>query len=122
MGAAPKQRSARLSRAKCLVLSAARASFIGRWPPEEGNRYLASSNKGNSTRYVAIDLGASTGRLIAGEISRGKLHLTEAGRFKTPMARDAATGYQCWDLDEIVAQIEAALGRCTASGAVASVG
>jgi rhamnulokinase len=38
------------------------------------------------------------------------------------MTRDAATGYQCWDLDEIVAQIEVALGRCAASGAVASVG
>jgi rhamnulokinase len=38
------------------------------------------------------------------------------------MSRDAATGYQCWNLDEIVSQIEEALGRCTASGAVASVG
>jgi len=83
---------------------------------------LASDKNGNGPRCIAIDLGASSGRLIVGEIARGQFRLTEAGRFKTPMTRDAATGYQCWELDEIVAQIEVALGRCSASGAVASVG
>lgn len=83
---------------------------------------MAGNRNGSSPRCVAIDLGASSGRVILGDVSEGQLRLTEAGRFKTPTTRDAATGYQCWELDKIVSQIEEALGRCTASGAVASVG
>lgn len=78
--------------------------------------------EGNGTRHVAIDVGASTGRLVAGQIRDGCWSIQEVGRFRTPMVHDEETGYQCWDLDAIVAEVGVALGRYAAHGPVASVG
>ena len=70
--------------------------------------------------HVAVDLGAGSGRLIAGELCQGRLELREISRFPTPSG--SADGYQCWDLDAIEAQVRAGLALCAASGPVASVG
>jgi len=75
-----------------------------------------------SLNCVAVDLGAGSGRLIAGQVSGGRLELAEAGRFQTPSFYDAASGYQCWNIDEIEAKVREALASCTAAGPVASVG
>jgi rhamnulokinase len=77
---------------------------------------------GNGTRHVAIDVGASTGRLVAGQLRDGRWAIEEIGRFRTPMVQDEATGYQCWEIDSIFAEVGAALYRFAARGPLASVG
>jgi rhamnulokinase len=60
-------------------------------------------------RCLAIDLGASSGRLVMGEIAGGCWKLREVGRFRTPTSVDPRWGYQCWDTEAIVGQIEESL-------------
>ncbi len=71
---------------------------------------------------LAIDLGAGSGRLVSGRVSSGRFELTEVGRFRTPTWIDGSTGYQCWGTEEILAEIQRALVRGSASGPLASVG
>jgi rhamnulokinase len=59
----------------------------------------------DADRVIAIDLGAGSGRVVAAQIGAGRLELQEAHRFPTPRFRHAGTGYQCWDLDLIEAQV-----------------
>ncbi len=76
----------------------------------------------NGPRHLAIDLGASSGRIVVGQIRDGRLDVQTAGRFRTPLVQHAASGYQCWDIDEIVSQVEQHLERCAAEAPLASVG
>ncbi len=63
---------------------------------------------------LAVDLGAGSGRMVSGEIAGGRWKLEEVGRFRTPTFIDADWGYQCWDIDEIMARVERLIGRiCT---------
>jgi len=73
-------------------------------------------------RLCAVDLGASSGRAVAGRIESGRWVLDEVARFTTPSVHDTASGYQCWDIDEIAVQVRAALERAAALGPVVSVG
>lgn len=73
-------------------------------------------------RICTVDLGAGSGRVVAGCLAEGRWALEEVGRFPTPVSNDAACGYQCWDLDAIVGHVRAALERAAALGPVASVG
>jgi len=83
---------------------------------------LASHEAGKSLLCVAIDLGAGSGRLIAGELRQGKLTLLEAGRFTTHSSKARAAGYQHWEIDAIEAHMREGLALCTSKGSVASVG
>lgn len=58
---------------------------------------------------VAIDLGASSGRVAMVDWDGERLGLQLTRRFDTPWWRDPPTGYQCWDLDGIEAEIRAGL-------------
>lgn len=54
--------------------------------------------------YLAIDLGAGSGRVIAGTISGGRLVLDELHRFpNVPVYRD---GMLCWDFSRLFGEIE----------------
>jgi len=74
----------------------------------------------NVTR-LAIDIGASNGRLILGWPENGKLHTKEIHRFPNEMIR---TGKNlCWDVDTIFDEIITGLKKCARSGLIpASVG
>ena len=70
--------------------------------------------------YAAIDIGASSGRVIMGWLEEGKMHLEEVHRFDNVQKRSG--GHDCWDIDtlykEIVAGLKAAYektGRIPAS-------
>ncbi|MGB0373130.1 MAG: rhamnulokinase [Opitutales bacterium] len=53
--------------------------------------------------YLAVDLGAGSGRVLAGSYEGGKIHLTEINRFEnTPV--ELSTGYH-WNLDELFENI-----------------
>lgn len=58
-------------------------------------------------RHLAIDIGASSGRHIVGEIVDGRLHLTEVYRFDNGLTeRD---GHLCWDIDALAESVVAGL-------------
>ncbi|MDD3335882.1 MAG: rhamnulokinase [Eubacteriales bacterium] len=69
--------------------------------------------------YLAIDIGASSGRHILGSIHNGKLRLEEIYRFSN--AASQKNGHLCWDLDNLCQQVLSGL-KAAASAAPVSVG
>ena len=50
-----------------------------------------------ASRHLAIDIGASSGRAIVGELDEtGRLRLTEVHRFENGLVQRA--GHLCWDI------------------------
>jgi rhamnulokinase len=76
----------------------------------------------NTVRSAAVDLGASSCRVVVGELAGGRIAIEEAGRFRTPTRMDGAAKYQCWDLDAIVSRTRGILEQCAADAPLASVG
>jgi rhamnulokinase len=75
-----------------------------------------------ASKCLAIDLGAASGRLVSGQVRDGHWILAEEARFRTPTKVDASSGYQYWDTDEILREIEDQLGRILAAEELASLG
>jgi len=71
--------------------------------------------------YVAIDLGAESGRVMVGTVSEGKLTLNEIHRFANgPIEQDGALR---WDFSKLMTEIKAGLGKALGSGKeAASIG
>ncbi|WP_088810631.1 MULTISPECIES: rhamnulokinase [Listeria] len=64
--------------------------------------------------YVAVDIGASSGRLILGEIAQDKLVLREVHRFKNGFTfRD---GHDRWEIDQLIREIFAGLTKLKQEG------
>lgn len=53
--------------------------------------------------HIAVDIGASSGRLIAGKIENGKLSIQEIHRF--PNGFKNINGTYVWDIDHLLAEI-----------------
>ena len=71
-------------------------------------------------RYLAVDIGASSGRHILGHVENGKIALEEVYRFdNSQVVRD---GHDCWDLDALVASVKAGIDAALAKGPVESIG
>ena len=60
--------------------------------------------------YLAVDLGASSGRVIGGYIEDGRLILEELHRFENGMTRE--DGSLCWDYNHIFSEILKELKIC----------
>ena len=75
-----------------------------------------------SAKIAAVDIGASSGRVILGGLKDGILSLTEAHRFENALHRDAITGHQCWDLDLLEAEMRKGLAIAQAQAPISSVG
>ena len=75
----------------------------------------------DSLGCAAIDLGASTGRVVVAETDGERITLREAARFDTPLVNDPS-GYQCWDVDAIEARCREGLLAARAISPIASVG
>ncbi|KQH87907.1 rhamnulokinase [Vibrio furnissii] len=66
--------------------------------------------------FIAVDIGASSGRLMAGEYTAEQLTLTEVHRFNnTLVERDQQV---CWNLDELLGQIQYGVDQLVAGGQV----
>ena len=63
-------------------------------------------------RYLAIDIGASSGRHILGSLRDGAIVLEEIHRFDNGMTERG--GAQCWDIGALVAEVKAGLAKCAA--------
>lgn len=60
--------------------------------------------------YLAVDIGASSGRHILGWLEEGKLKLSEIYRFKNgAVPRD---GHRCWDADGLRENVIKGIGKC----------
>lgn len=71
---------------------------------------------------VAADLGASSGRVIAGQVIDGTLRLHEVNRFPTGFSKDPNSGYLCWAIDDIENQIREGLKIASELATVNSIG
>lgn len=60
--------------------------------------------------YLAIDVGASSGRHILGHIENNKLHLEEIYRFKNEIINDKKS--LCWDIDNLLKEVKTGLSMC----------
>ena len=60
--------------------------------------------------YLAVDLGASSGRVIGGYIKDGSLVLEELHRFENGMIRRG--GSYCWDYNRIFSEILEGMKKC----------
>ncbi len=66
--------------------------------------------------YLAIDMGASSGRHILGSYEDGKLHLEEVYRFDN--VQKTVNGHDCWDTEHLWNSILEGLKVCKALGKI----
>ena len=66
--------------------------------------------------YLAIDIGASSGRHILAHLEDGKMVLEEVHRFPNGMVEKG--GENVWDVDELFAQIKTGMKKCAELGKI----
>ncbi len=66
--------------------------------------------------YLAIDIGASSGRHMLGSLQNGKIVLEEVYRFWNGM--DDVDGSLCWDVDRLFREIITGMKRCAEIGKI----
>ena len=66
--------------------------------------------------HLAVDLGASSGRLILGGLENGRIVLEEVYRFENNVVR--RDGHLCWDYDRLFTQILNGLRHCKDIGKI----
>ncbi len=70
--------------------------------------------------YLAIDIGASSGRHIIGNVKDGKIALEEVYRFDNSQVR--RDGHDCWDIEKLVASVQAGIDAAAAKAPIDSIG
>jgi rhamnulokinase len=66
--------------------------------------------------YLAVDIGASSGRHILGTVREGKLVLQEIYRFDNGMKQKG--GHLCWDVDSLFYEIKEGMKQCRKLGKI----
>lgn len=69
-----------------------------------------------SKYYAAVDMGASSGRLMVGWIENGKMQLEEIHRFENGMVKK--DDELCWEFDRIFREIVTGLKKCRELGKI----
>ncbi|WP_405375644.1 rhamnulokinase [Pseudobutyrivibrio sp.] len=64
--------------------------------------------------HAAVDIGASSGRLILGEVNNGIINLEEIHRFENGLNEE--NGHLCWDTQYLFGEILTGLKKCKAIG------
>ena len=67
-----------------------------------------------NTYYLAVDIGASSGRHMLAWMEDGQLKLEEMHRFSNGMKK--IDGHLCWDLDGLFEEILTGLSKCREAG------
>lgn len=70
--------------------------------------------------YLAIDIGASSGRHILGTIKDGKISLEEVYRFENSQVRK--DGHDCWDIEKLVESVKAGINAAMEKCKIDSIG
>ncbi|MDO5135600.1 MAG: rhamnulokinase [Eubacteriales bacterium] len=60
--------------------------------------------------YLAVDIGASSGRLILGHLEEGRMVLEEVHRFENGLVKK--DGELCWEYDRLFEEIKNGLKKC----------
>ncbi|MBO5346980.1 MAG: rhamnulokinase [Lachnospiraceae bacterium] len=68
------------------------------------------------TYYLAIDIGASSGRHILGSLENGLIQLEEVYRFDNGMQE--CNGHLCWDFEYLFQEIKNGMKKCKELGKV----
>jgi rhamnulokinase len=66
--------------------------------------------------YLAVDIGASSGRHILGYLENGRIKLEEIYRFENGMVK--RDGSLCWELDKLFDEIKNGLKKCKQIGKI----
>lgn len=66
--------------------------------------------------YLAIDIGASSGRHILGRLVEGKMELEEVYRFEN--GQQERNGHLCWNHEQLFAEIVSGIRRCKEIGKI----
>ncbi|MFK3936988.1 rhamnulokinase [Alkalihalobacillus sp. NPDC078783] len=67
-----------------------------------------------SSTHIAVDIGASSGRLLVGTLDGQKIDLQEVYRFQNAMIH--RSGHLCWDIDDLFAEIKKGIHICREKG------
>ena len=70
--------------------------------------------------YLAIDIGASSGRHIIGSVKDGKIVLEEVYRFDNSQV--TLNGHECWDIDALVESVKAGIDAAMEKTKIDSIG
>ena len=68
--------------------------------------------------YLAVDIGASSGRHILGWVEDGKIQLEEVYRFPNGMTEK--NGHLCWDHEALAQHVVAGMKKCAEIGKIPS--
>ncbi|MBQ3679646.1 MAG: rhamnulokinase [Succinivibrio sp.] len=71
-----------------------------------------------SKYYLAIDIGASSGRHIIGWVENNRISIKEIYRFENKLIK--RNGHLCWDLDHLFSEILSGLKECKKQNTVPS--
>ncbi len=66
--------------------------------------------------FLAVDIGASSGRHILGKVEKGRMSLEEIYRF--PNGMKEVQGQLCWDLEELWNHVKAGMKKCKELGKI----
>lgn len=69
--------------------------------------------------YLAVDIGASSGRHIIGRLEQGKIVTEEVYRFENNLVRK--NGRLCWDLEQLFREVVNGLAACRGKGILPDV-
>ncbi len=66
--------------------------------------------------YLAVDIGASSGRHILGWMEQGQMRLEEIYRF--PNGMEKKDGHLCWNVDQLFKEIKTGMKKCRKMGKI----
>ena len=66
----------------------------------------------NQNAFLAVDLGAGSGRVILGTLKQGKLSLSEVNRFSNDPIKDSEGDH--WNIDQLLIEIKAGIRKAIA--------
>ena len=70
----------------------------------------------DATYYLAVDIGASSGRHVLGWLEDGRLQMQEVYRF--PNGVQNVDGTLCWDIEALTAHVIAGIAECRKLGKI----
>lgn len=86
----------------------------------KGVRTVRSKHKkevdGVADYYLAVDIGASSGRHMLGHLENGRMVLEEVHRFENGLTQK--DGELCWSLERLFEEIKAGMKKCAALGKI----
>ncbi len=70
--------------------------------------------------FLAVDIGASSGRHMLGRVENGKLTLEEVYRFENSQIRK--DGHDCWDVEKLISSVKSGIDAAIEKAQIESIG